>query len=70
VRGFVGAFSGNELRVERTFVTVPAPFGVCSTQWKLLPGCSLVVTAPRLPLLVHEFNHRDLDNLQPIEGFR
>ena len=44
------------------------PYGISYTQWKLLEGYSLVVTAPHLPLLVHEFNHRYLDNLRTIEG--
>jgi hypothetical protein len=44
------------------------PYGVSYTQWKLHEGYSLVVTAPNLPLLVHEFNHRYLDNLESIEG--
>lgn len=44
------------------------PYGISYTQWKLLQGYSLVVTAPHLPLLIHEFNHRYLDNLQAIEG--
>jgi hypothetical protein len=126
---FVQAFSGGEVRIEWTFVTVPRlvwtfpgptdpalgfqpraiasdferalevhaddgiqmwvlcggpptplnpadpsqrvdgpPFGISYTQWKLHQGYSLVVTAPQLPLLVHEFNHRYLDNLQSIEG--
>jgi len=44
------------------------PYGISYTQWKLHEGYSLVVTAPHLPLLVHEFNHRYLDNLESIEG--
>lgn len=44
------------------------PYGISYTQWKLHQGYSLVVTAPHLALLVHEFNHRYLDNLESIEG--
>ena len=44
------------------------PYGISYTQWKLHEGYSLVVTAPHLALLVHEFNHRYLDNLGSIEG--
>lgn len=44
------------------------PYGISYTQWKLHQGYSLVVTASHLALLVHEFNHRYLDNLESIEG--
>lgn len=44
------------------------PYGISYTQWQLFGGFSLVVTAPHLPLLVHEVNHRYLDNLETIEG--
>lgn len=44
------------------------PYGISYTQWRLLGGYSLVVCAPDLPLLVHEVNHRYLDNLDTIEG--
>lgn len=49
--------------------TVPGPpYGISYTQWTLFGGYSLVICAPHLPLLVHEVNHRYLDNLSSIEG--
>jgi hypothetical protein len=44
------------------------PYGVSYTQWQLYGGFSLVVSAPHLGLVVHEINHRYLDNLKSIEG--
>ncbi len=44
--------------------------GTSYTQWKLLDGYSLVTSVPDLGFLVHEFNHRYLDNLEAIEGIR
>ena len=44
------------------------PFGISYTQWQLYGGYSIVCSAPVLPLIVHEVNHRYLDNLVKIEG--
>ena len=44
--------------------------GISYTQWKLIDGYSLVTSVPELGFLVHEFNHRYLDNLDAIEGIR
>jgi len=44
--------------------------GVSYTQWKLIDGYSLVTSVPDVGFLVHEFNHRYLDNLETIEGLR
>jgi hypothetical protein len=44
------------------------PYGVSYTQWPLHGGYSLVTSAPDLGVMVHEFNHRYLDNLQTLEG--
>jgi len=44
--------------------------GISYTQWKLLEGYSLVTSVPDLGFVVHEFNHRYLDNLESIEGIR
>ncbi|HWE01203.1 MAG TPA: hypothetical protein VG326_02245 [Tepidisphaeraceae bacterium] len=44
------------------------PFGISYTQWQLFGGYNVAVCAPSLPLLVHEVNHRYLDNLNAIEG--
>ena len=44
------------------------PYGISYTQWTLFGGYSVVICAPHLPLLVHEVNHRYLDNLDTIEG--
>jgi len=44
--------------------------GISYTQWKLIGGYSLVTSVPDLGFLVHEFNHRYLDNLEAIEGIR
>jgi hypothetical protein len=46
----------------------PPPFGISYTQWPLYGGYSIVCCAPLLPLIVHEVNHRYLDNLAAIEG--
>ena len=44
------------------------PYGISYTQWQLYGGYSIVCSAPVLPLIVHEVNHRYLDNLTTIEG--
>jgi hypothetical protein len=44
------------------------PYGISYTQWELFGGYSIVCCAPHLPLIVHEVNHRYLDNLATIEG--
>lgn len=44
------------------------PYGISYTQWDLFGGYSIVCCAPHLPLIVHEVNHRYLDNLATIEG--
>ena len=44
--------------------------GVSYTQWKLLEGYSLVTSVPDIGFLVHEINHRYLDNLEAIEGIK
>ncbi len=44
------------------------PYGISYTQWPLYGGWSLVISQPDLGLMVHEFNHRYLDNLRAIEG--
>lgn len=44
------------------------PYGVSYTQWAMYGGYSLVLSAPDLGVMVHEFNHRYLDNLPGIEG--
>jgi hypothetical protein len=44
------------------------PYGISYTQWQLFGGYSIVISAPHLPLVVHEVNHRYLDNLKDIEG--
>jgi hypothetical protein len=44
------------------------PYGVSYTQWQLYGGFSIVICAPHLGLVVHEVNHRYLDNLKTIEG--
>jgi hypothetical protein len=44
------------------------PHGVSYTQWAIHGGFSLVLSAPDVGLMVHEFNHRYLDNLPGIEG--
>lgn len=44
------------------------PYGISYTQWQLFGGFSIVISAPHLPLIVHEVNHRYLDNLSTIEG--
>jgi hypothetical protein len=48
---------------------IPAPpYGISYTRWQLYGGYSVVICAPYLPLIVHEVNHRYLDNLVAIEG--
>jgi hypothetical protein len=44
------------------------PYGISYTQWELLGGYNIAICAPHLPLVVHEVNHRYLDNLNTIEG--
>jgi len=44
--------------------------GISYTQWKLIDGYSLVTSVPDMGFLVHELNHRYLDNLEAIEGIR
>ena len=44
------------------------PYGISYTQWPLLGGYNIAICAPHLPLVVHEVNHRYLDNLSAIEG--
>lgn len=46
------------------------PYGISYTQWPLFGGYNLVICAPHLPLVVHEVNHRYLDNLRTIEGLQ
>jgi hypothetical protein len=46
------------------------PYGISYTAWLLHGGYSLVICAPDLGLIVHEFSHRYLDNLTSIEGIR
>ena len=44
------------------------PYGISYTQWQLFDGYSIAWCAPNLPLMVHEVNHRYLENLEAIEG--
>ena len=44
--------------------------GISYTQWRLLDGYSLVTSVAEVGFLVHEVNHRYLDNLDSIEGLR
>jgi hypothetical protein len=44
------------------------PYGISYTQWQLFGGYSIAICAPHLPLVVHEVNHRYLDNLNVIDG--
>jgi hypothetical protein len=44
------------------------PYGISYTAWPLHGGYCLVVCGTDPGLIVHEFNHRYLDNLQQIEG--
>ena len=44
------------------------PYGISYTQWPLFGGYNIAICAPHLPLVVHEVNHRYLDNLNTIEG--
>lgn len=46
------------------------PYGISYTQWQLFGGYNIAICAPHLPLVVHEVNHRYLDNLLTIEGVR
>ncbi len=46
------------------------PYGISYTQWPIYGGYSLVLSAPDVGLMVHEFNHRYLDNLQTLEGLQ
>lgn len=46
------------------------PYGISYTQWPIYGGYSLVISEPDVGLMVHEFNHRYLDNLPAIEGIR
>jgi hypothetical protein len=46
------------------------PYGISYTQWPIHGGYSLVLGAPDLGLMVHEFNHRYLDNLVALEGIQ
>ena len=48
----------------------PPPYGISYTQWQLYGGYSIVICAPHLGLIVHEVNHRYLDNLRTIEGLQ
>jgi hypothetical protein len=44
------------------------PYGISYTQWPIYGGMSLVISQADVGLMVHEFNHRYLDNLPSIEG--
>jgi hypothetical protein len=44
------------------------PYGISYTQWQIFGAYNLAICAPHLPLVVHEVNHRYLDNLASIEG--
>ena len=44
------------------------PYGISYTVWPLHGGRTLVLTGPAVGLMVHEFNHRYLDNLLDHEG--
>ena len=46
------------------------PYGISYTAWPLHGGYTLVITGPALGLMVHEFNHRYLDNLGDLEGVK
>jgi len=46
------------------------PYGISYTQWQLFDGYNIAICAPHLPLVVHEVNHRYLDNLKTIEGLQ
>jgi hypothetical protein len=48
----------------------PPPYGISYTQWPLHGGYTLVICAPDVGLMVHEFNHRYLDGLQQHEGIK
>ncbi|MBI1371497.1 MAG: hypothetical protein GC159_01865 [Phycisphaera sp.] len=48
---------------------LPGPgYGVSYTQWQLHGAYNLAIGAPDVPVVVHEINHRYLDNLATIEG--
>ena len=44
------------------------PYGISYTVWPLYGGRTLVISRPLIGLMVHEFNHRYLDNLRDLEG--
>jgi hypothetical protein len=44
------------------------PYGISYTQWQLRGGYCIAICAPHLGVVVHEINHRYLDNLKAIEG--
>jgi hypothetical protein len=44
------------------------PYGISYTVWPLYGGRTLVISQPLIGLMVHEFNHRYLDNLLDHEG--
>ncbi len=46
------------------------PYGISYTQWPIHGGYSLVISEPDVGLMVHEFNHRYLDNLRALEGIQ
>ncbi len=46
------------------------PYGIAYTAWPLHGGYCQVICAPKPDLIVHEFNHRFLDNLHEHEGVR
>jgi hypothetical protein len=46
------------------------PLGVSYTQWQIFGAFNLAICAPRLPVVIHEVNHRYLDNLRDIEGLQ
>lgn len=48
----------------------PPPYGISYTQWQLYGGYCIAICAPHLGLVVHEVNHRYLDNLKTIEGLQ
>jgi hypothetical protein len=48
----------------------PPPYGISYTQWQLLSGYCIATCAPHLGVIVHEVNHRYLDNLRDIEGMQ
>lgn len=48
----------------------PPPYGISYTQWQLHGGFCVAICAPHLGVIVHEVNHRYLDNLRTIEGIQ